>query len=161
MNSDRMKVLLHIKSRGQYMVNAFSNHKKLVMFLVFISFGAYADNGTAWDLDNLQAQRTLYEAKAALNKAKAEAENRENGVAANTNTFSNGGVQVSNVPAGDALPQLVKINGRNAVISMPEGNTTTVTAGQLLPGGRWQVLSIGLGGVKVKNIATQRTQIIN
>ncbi|ECG8508666.1 type IV pilus biogenesis protein PilP, partial [Salmonella enterica subsp. arizonae] len=85
----------------------------------------------------------------------------ENGVAANTNTFSNGGVQVSNVPAGDSLPQLVKINGRNAVISMPEGNTTTVTAGQLLPGGRWQVLSIGLGGVKVKNIATQRTQIIN
>lgn len=143
------------------MVNAFSSHKKLVLFLAFISFGACADSGTAWDLDNLQAQRTLYEAKAALNKAKAEAENRENGVAANTNVFPNGGVQVSNVPAGDTLPQLVKINGRNAVISMPDGNTTTVTAGQLLPGGGWQVVSIGLGGVKVKNIATQRTQIIN
>ncbi|EAS9334516.1 type IV pilus biogenesis protein PilP [Salmonella enterica] len=143
------------------MVNALSSHKKLVMLLAFISFGVCADNGTAWDLDNLQAQRTLYEAKAALNKAKAEAENRENGVTTNNNSFPNGGVQVSNAPAGDSLPQLVKINGRNAVIIMPDGNTTTVTAGQLLPGGRWQVVSIGLGGVKVKKIASQRTQIIN
>ncbi|MGT2009271.1 type IV pilus biogenesis protein PilP [Enterobacter hormaechei subsp. xiangfangensis] len=143
------------------MVNALSIHKNLVMLLVLISFGAFANNETAWDLDNLQAQRTLYEAKAALNKAKAEAENRESGVVTNTNPYPNGGVQVNNVPAGDSLPQLVKINGRNAVISLPDGNTTTVTNGQMLPGGHWQVVSIGLGGVKVKNISTQRTQVIN
>ncbi len=135
-------VLLHIKSRGQYMVNALSIHKNLVMLLVLISFGAFANNETAWDLDNLQAQRTLYEAKAALNKAKAEAENRESGVVTNTNPYPNGGVQVNNVPAGDSLPQLVKINGRNAVISLPDGNTTTVTNGQMLlvDTGRWSVL---------------------
>jgi len=143
------------------MVSALSSSKMLIVFLAIISFGVYAENGTAWDLDNLQAQRTIYEAKAALNKAKAEAESRENGVTTNTGTFPNGGAQVSNAPVGDSLPQLVKVNGRNAVISMPDGNATTVTAGQLLPGGRWQVISIGLGGVKVKNIATQRIQVIN
>lgn len=143
------------------MVNALSSHKMLIMFFALLSYDAYADNGTAWDLDNLQAQRTLYEAKAALNKAKAEAETRENGVTINSNSTPNGSVQVSNVPLGDSLPQLIKVNGRNAVISMPDGNKATVTAGQLLPGGRWQVVNVGLGGVKVKNIATQRTQIIN
>ncbi|HCA7081266.1 TPA: type IV pilus biogenesis protein PilP [Citrobacter sedlakii] len=143
------------------MVSALSSRKMLIMFLAIISFDVYAENVTAWDLDNLQAQRTLYEAKAALNKAKAEAESRENGITTNVGTIPNGGAQVSNAPVGDSFPQLVKVNGRNAVISMPDGNTTTVTAGQLLPGGRWQVISIGLGGVKVKNIGTQRTQIIN
>lgn len=152
-----------MKSRGQYMVNVLSGHKILILLVVLISSGAYAENGTAWDLDNLQAQRTLYAAKAALNKAKAEAENRETGVTTNTNanSFPDSGVHISTAPPVDSLPQLIKVNGRHAVISMPDGNTATVTTGQLLPGGRWQVVSIGLSGVKVKNISTQRTQIIN
>lgn len=154
-----------MKSRGQYMVNVLSGHKILILLVVLISSGAYAENGTAWDLDNLQAQRTLYAAKAALNKAKAEAEaeNRQTGVTpdTNANTFPDSRVHISPAPPVDSLPQLIKVNGRNAVISMPDGNTATVTTGQLLPGGRWQVVSIGLSGVKVKNISTQRTQIIN
>ncbi|MGK7247404.1 type IV pilus biogenesis protein PilP [Buttiauxella agrestis] len=143
------------------MENVLTSHKKIIIALALLSFGASAENGTVWDLDNLQKQRVLYEAKAALNKAKAEAESRDYSGTTTTNQVMNGSGQVSNAPATDVLPQLVKVNGRNAVISMSDGNTATVTAGQLLPGGRWQVISIGLGGVKVKNIATQRTQIIN
>lgn len=137
------------------------HHKSVVLAFVLMSFGVNAENGTVWDLDNMQKQRVLYEAKAALNKAKAEAESREYGISATVNTPTSGGGQTVVAPVGDTLPQLVKINGRNAVISMADGNTTTVTAGQLLPGGRWQVLSVGLAGVKVKNISTQRTQVIN
>ncbi|MDI5754380.1 hypothetical protein MJL79_28335, partial [Salmonella enterica subsp. enterica serovar Montevideo] len=43
----------------------------------------------------------------------------------------------------DITPQLVKINGRNAVISMPGGKTVTVNSGQMLPGGRWQIVRRG------------------
>ncbi|NDO82801.1 conjugal transfer protein [Citrobacter sp. NCU1] len=143
------------------MGNVLLSHKSIVLAFALISFGVYAESGTVWDLDNMQKQRVLYEAKAALNKAKAEAESREYGISVPVNPSMSSGGQEVTAPAGDVLPQLVKINGRNAVISMADGNTTSVAAGQLLPGGRWQVLSVGLGGVKVKNIATQRTQIIN
>ncbi|MDI8584618.1 type IV pilus biogenesis protein PilP, partial [Salmonella enterica subsp. enterica serovar Kentucky] len=66
------------------------------------------------------------------------------------------------VPATpDITPQLVKINGRNAVISMPGGKTVTVNSGQMLPGGRWQIVSVSLNGVKVRNISTRREEILN
>lgn len=143
------------------MGNVLSNNKSFILAFTLISFGVCAESGTAWDLDNMQKQRVLYEAKAALNKAKAEAENQGYGVSESGNLSMNGGGQAATVSVGDSLPQLVKINGRNAVVSMADGNTTSVSAGQILPGGRWQVLSVGLDGVKVKNIATQRTQIMN
>lgn len=137
------------------------SRKNIIFAFILFPFLAYAENGTAWDLDNMQKQRVLYEAKAALNKAKAEAEGRESGVPAVTGQITNPSGQVNSVSSADALPQLVKINGKKAVISLSDGNTTTVSTGQMLPGGRWQVLSIGLGGVKVKNISTQRVQVIN
>lgn len=143
------------------MGNVLFIHKKIIISLAFISFGVFAENGTVWDLDHLQEQRVLYEAKAALNKAKAEAEGRESGVPTVAGQIINQSGQMNSVSSGDALPQLVKVNGKKAVISLSDGNTTTVSAGQMLPGGRWQVLSIGLGGVKVKNISTQRVQVIN
>ncbi|WOI84531.1 MULTISPECIES: type IV pilus biogenesis protein PilP [Enterobacteriaceae] len=136
-------------------------NKIVVLAFTLISFGVFAENGTVWDLDNMQKQRVLYEAKAALNKAKAEAESRDYGVQTPASSSMNGSGQAVVAPVTDTLPQLVKINGRNAIVSMADGNTTSVAAGQLLPGGRWQVLSVGLSGVKVKNIATQRTQVIN
>ncbi|EAX9402758.1 type IV pilus biogenesis protein PilP [Salmonella enterica] len=137
------------------------SRKSIIFAFILLPFIAYAENGTAWDLDNMQKQRVLYEAKAALNKAKAEAEGRESGVPTVTGQITNPSGQVNSVSSADALPQLVKINGKKAVISLSDGNTTTVSTGQMLPGGRWQVLSIGLGGVKVKNISTQRVQVIN
>ncbi|EGH9360827.1 type IV pilus biogenesis protein PilP [Salmonella enterica] len=142
------------------MVNVSSSHKLLMIALSLFSLSSLAETVTAWDLDHFQQQRVLYEAKAALNKAKAEAENKEYSGTGVTNTTV-GNAQVASVVTSEALPQLVKINGKNAVIDMADGNTATVAAGQMLPGGRWQVISVGLSGVKVKNIATQRTQNIN
>ncbi|EIK1335580.1 type IV pilus biogenesis protein PilP [Salmonella enterica] len=152
------------------MVNVFSNHKNIFISLAFFSFGAYAENGTVWDLDNLQKQRVLYEAKAAVNKAKAEAEGKSYGGGAATGIIPNNNVQLgtptitsgqNNANLSDVLPQLVKINGRNAVITMPDGNTTTVNAGQLLPGGRWQVVSVSINGVKVRNITSRKEEVLN
>ncbi|EET2714448.1 type IV pilus biogenesis protein PilP [Escherichia coli] len=142
------------------MENALFTHKSIMVALILMSFGAAAEDGTAWDLDNLQTQRVLYKARAEVNKAKAEAEGRDFGATTVTPTM-NGNASVNAAPVGDVLPQLIKVNGRNAVISMSDGNSTTVTVGQMLPGGRWQVLSIGLGGVKIKNISTQKTQVLN
>lgn len=140
------------------MVNVSLKNKCLIVCFCFLPFFVLADSGTAWDLDALQKQRVLYEAKAAVNKAKAEAESGE--IANSTNAQATTSVSVASHHV-DVLPQLVKVNGRNAVISMNDGSMTTVSAGQMLPGGRWQVISVGLSGVKVKNIATQKVQTIN
>ncbi|PHM25036.1 type IV pilus biogenesis protein PilP [Xenorhabdus budapestensis] len=137
---------------------------KTIATLLLMTFGACAETGTVWDLDNLQKQRVLYEAKAALNKAKADAEGRDYGsgmAMAPGSPYSTSHVAGIQTPATALLPQLVKINGKKAVISLSEGNTTTVSPGHMLPGGTWQVLSIGLSGVKIKNISTQRTQVLN
>ncbi|ELJ8295697.1 type IV pilus biogenesis protein PilP [Enterobacter soli] len=143
------------------MENVFLNRKNFILVFFLVSFGALAESGTVWDLDNMQKQRVLYEAKAALNKAKAEAEIKDFGATSQANPSTVSGISGVSTSQADVLPQLVKISGKNAVLSMQDGNTTSVTAGQLLPGGRWQVLSIGLGGVKVKNISTQSIQVIN
>ncbi|EAO8183971.1 type IV pilus biogenesis protein PilP [Salmonella enterica] len=140
--------------------------------LLLLSFcfmaGAEDLTGTAWDLDTLQKQRVLYEAQAAVKKAQAEAEGVGGNISTGTLSSSTGeagsgmrntGNTVSATP--DITPQLVKINGRNAVISMPGGKTITVNSGQMLPGGRWQVVSVSLNGVKVRNISTRREEILN
>lgn len=144
------------------MVNAIYPIKKIMALSVFFAFTVNAETGTGWDLDQLQKERVLYEAKAAVNKAKAEAE--AGGVSSNVtlpvNPYQPGTSVVTSKPV-DSSPQLVKINGKNAVISMGDGNTTTVSTGQMLPGGRWQVLSVSLAGVKIKNISTQRVEVLN
>ncbi len=143
------------------MENALFTRNSVLALSLLISFVVKAENSTAWDLDNLQEQRVLYEAKAALNKAKAKAEGRDLDSAQTITPTLNSNVQINSAAVSDALPQLVKVNGRNAVLSMGDGNSTTVTVGQMLPGGRWQVLSIGLSGVKIKNISTQKIQVLN
>lgn len=143
--------MAHVRNHNKYLLTAF------LLYSVF----SHAETGSAWDLDNLQKQRVLYEAKAALNKAKAEAEGNQYNSGSQVNAFPSGSATITPVQSSESFPQLVKINGRNAVISMPDGSTTTVSVGQMLPGGRWQVLSIGLNGVKIKNISSQRTQILN
>lgn len=136
--------------------------KAVLSFLFIIAFSSQAETGTIWDLDNLQKQRVLYEAKAALNKAKAEAEGKGS-VQQITPATAPNGMPLTQAPtiSADSLPELVKVNGRKAVLSLSDGNTTTVSSGQMLPGGRWQVVSVSLGGVKIKNIATQKFQVIN
>lgn len=143
------------------MGNVLLKPKYIVFSFTLISFLVSAESGTSWDLDHMQKQRVLYEAKAALNKAKAEAEGKESGVSALVNPSMSSAGQILAAPVADGLPQLVKINGRNAVLSTRDGNTISVTSGQIIPGGRWRVLNISLDGVKVKNIDTQRKEIIN
>ncbi|ECN3840745.1 type IV pilus biogenesis protein PilP, partial [Salmonella enterica subsp. enterica serovar Newport] len=107
--------------------------------------------------DTLQKQRVLYEAQAAVKKAQAEAEGVGGSITLSSSTGEAGSGMRNTVPATpDITPQLVKINGRNAVISMPGGKTVTVNSGQMLPGGRWQIVSVSLNGVKVRNISTRR-----
>lgn len=137
------------------------------LLLLSFSFIVMADDfsGTAWDLDNLQKQRVLYAAKAAVNKARAEAEEaRGNFISGTTSLTPNDADSINKSTMSTTpgiTPQLVKINGRNAVISMPDGNSTTVSVGQMLPGGHWQVVSISINGVKVRNISTRREEILN
>ena len=115
-------------------------------------------NGLEWDTENLVIDGKTH---FTYEEAKAEAEIKDYGATSQANPSTVAGISGVSTSQADALPQLVKISGKNAVLSMQDGNTTSVTAGQLLPGGRWQVLSIGLGGVKVKNISTQSIQVIN
>lgn len=138
--------------------------------LLCLCWAAQAENdtgGTAWELDNLQKQRVLYEAEAAMKKAKAAADSVGGSVRAEAvgaaqrpgeGTGSGNGEPAA---SPQTLPRLVKISGRNAVISLPDGNTTTVSAGQMLPGNRWQVVSVSLNGVKVRDIATRREDVLN
>lgn len=145
------------------MGNAFSNSIKnvLLAMVTLLSFGVSAESVTGWDLDKLQEQRVLYEAKAALNKAKSEAENGGNLSSVITgNAFSNSGKLTSTTTA-DGRPQLVKVNGQKAVINMPDGRSTTITSGQMLPGGRWQVISVGISGVKIRDVATRSEEVLN
>lgn len=129
--------------------------------VTLLSFGVSAESVTGWDLDKLQEQRVLYEAKAALNKAKSEAENGGNLSSVITgNTFSNPG-KLSSATAVDGRPQLVKVNGQKAVINMPDGRSTTITSGQMLPGGRWQVISVGISGVKIRDVSTRSEEVLN
>jgi type IV pilus biogenesis protein PilP len=133
---------------------------KIFAVLMISAFMVSAESGSAWDLDNLQKQRVLYEAKAAVNKAKAEAESSGSSGTISDSALNRTG-QVGTTTSLDILPKLVKISGHNAVVSTQDGNTATLSQGQLLPGGRWQVISIGLNGVKVRNISDQRIQTIN
>lgn len=131
----------------------------LIVAALLVSFSALSEDGTIGDLDNLQIERVLYEAKAALNKAKEAANGGGSG-----DTFTGGVTAAKTVTNGNAvnvLPSLVKVSGNKAVVSMPDGNSILVATGQMLPGGRWQVSSIGLQGVKIRNIDNDQIQILN
>lgn len=157
-----MAGLFHTNLRGPYMA-----HGKAFLFsVVLMSFPlfALAAEGTIGDIDDFQKQRVLYEAKAAANKAKAAAEGFDStsGVALGVRPNAAAGVNgQANIATVDTVPRLVKINGRRAIISLANGNTTSVESGQLLPGGQWLIMSIGLDGVKIKNTATQSIQMLN
>lgn len=131
----------------------------LILVVLFASFSVFSEVGTIGDLDNLQKERVLYEAKAALNKAKVAANGGGSG-----DVFTGGGTAAKPVTNGNVvnvLPSLVKVSGNKAVVSMPDGNSISVTTGQMLPGGRWQVSSIGLQGVKIRSIDNNQIQILN
>ncbi|PII85118.1 hypothetical protein BL250_12345 [Erwinia sp. OLTSP20] len=109
---------------------------------------AHASTGTFDDLDKLQKERFYYQAQAAANAAKKAANAESDTEVAQVNTVGN----QANQRGSETLPSLVKINGRKAVIVLSDGTSRTVMAGQMLPGGNYQVVSVTLNGVSVKRI---------
>ncbi|MBP1523085.1 type IV pilus biogenesis protein PilP [Salmonella enterica subsp. enterica serovar Worthington] len=135
--------------------------------LLLLSFcfmaGAEDLTGTARDLDTLQKQRVLYEAQAAVKKHRQRLKawgSISTGTLSSSTGEAGSGMRNTVSATPDITPQLVKINGRNAVISMPGGKTITVNSDRCY-GGRWQVVSVSLNGVKVRNISTRREEILN
>lgn len=125
------------------------------LFLFCIS--AFADQGSIGDADSLQKERYLYELQAARNKAKQEAESYNDTASSSPNG-------VSTTASGrvvDDLPSLMKINGRKAVISLADGSTRSVSIGETLPGGRYQMHSVTLNSVSVRRIADGKILSLN
>lgn len=125
------------------------------LFFFFIS--AFADQGTLGEADSLQKERYLYELKAARNKAKQEAENYSDTVSSSPQ----GATTTAPGRVVDDLPSLMKINGRRAVISLSDGSTRSVSIGEMLPGGRYQMHSVTLSGVSVRRIADGKILSLN
>ena len=112
---------------------------------------AFAEPGSFGELDKLQKERFIFEVKAALNKAKQEAGNYND---------SKKELSESSVPGApnqkqdmkESLPSLIKINGKKAVVLLSNGTTRSVTVGEVLPGGRYQVHTVNMNGVSVRQI---------
>ncbi|HCW0179545.1 TPA: type IV pilus biogenesis protein PilP [Citrobacter freundii] len=146
---------------------------KITIFFMFSIATVFATNAaevSMGNLDDLQAERVLYEAKAALLKAKNAAAGNASAETVITSGTSNnvpGAVGISssgvNTPVSlqSEIPKLSKINGRKAELILSNGDTVIVTSGAMLPGGRWQVTGVGLSGVTIKNINTSAKQTIN
>lgn len=131
---------------------------RLLSVVLLASCGvAHASTGTFDDLDKLQKERFYYQAQAAANAAKKAAKAEDDAETVQATTAANPASQ----RASEALPSLVKINGRNAVIAYPDGTSRTVTAGQMLPGGLYQVMSVTLNGVSVKRITDGKNFPLN
>lgn len=110
------------------------------------------------DLDDLQAQRVLYEAKAALAKAKLAAEGDSSVGTISVNDGHNASGGNSKI---SGIPTLSKINGSKAELILSNGETIIISTGAMLPGGRWQVTGVGLSGVTIKDIHTSSKQVLN
>jgi type IV pilus biogenesis protein PilP len=125
------------------------------LFLFCIT--AFAEQGSYGDADSLQKERYLYELQAARNKAKQEAESYSD----TASSSPNGSTATAPGRVVDELPSLMKINGRKAVVSLADGSTRSVSIGEMLPGGRYQMNSITLSGVSVRRISDGKILSLN
>lgn len=125
--------------------------KLLILPFLFWCGATFAESGSFGELDKLQKERFIFEVKAALNKAKQDAgevnDSKKDGAEVN-------GYGVSNQQQAlkESLPSLIKINGKKAVILLSNGSSRSVTVGEMLPGGRYQVHTINMNGVLVRQI---------
>lgn len=143
----------------------------IFLFFLIVSFFTNAiasPEVSMGNLDDLQAERVLYEAKAALLKAKNAAQGNGSSevvaLSGSNNVMGNvavNGTTVGNVPSQSDIPKLSKINGRKAELLLSNGDTVIVNSGAMLPGGRWQVIGVGLAGVTIKDINTSVKKMIN
>lgn len=135
------------------MVHVKFNH--CLLFILISSSGfSYADMKTLGDLDKLQSERFYYEAKAAAMKAKREAD---------ADNYLNSESNITSITPGrsEVLPSLVKISGHKANVVFSDGTTKTVVPGEVISGGRYQVVSISLTGVIVKRVADGKNFPLN
>lgn len=125
---------------------------KLLMIPVLLWCGVtFAEPGSYGELDKLQKERFIFEVKAALNKAKQDAGNfNDSKKDASEATVAATSSQQQELK--EPLPSLIKINGRKAVILLSNGSSRSVTVGEMLPGGRYQVHSVNMNGVSVRQI---------
>lgn len=130
-------------------------HSAALFLLLFGS--AHAAVATFGDLDELQSERFYYQAQAAAKAAKRAAQATGDQDVPQTVIPAGAG----ETRAGDQLPALVKVNGRKAVVDLGDGTTRSVSPGEVLPGGRFQVQSVSLNGVSVKRISDGRTFPLN
>lgn len=152
-----------MKYLGAFMVSVRKKHtlyirNSFIVSLLLAPFFGYANEITMDDLDEMQAQRVLYEAKAAVNKARLAAGD-ESGLPAPPPSAGIDGRDPQTV--APTTPRLAKINGNKAELILPNGESVFVTTGMLLPGGQWQVQGVGLSGVTLKNIKTSKITVIN
>lgn len=132
------------------------NRLSAALFLMLYGT-AHANVATFGDLDELQSERFYYQAQAAAKAAKRAAQG-EGGPEAGQNVIPAGTGQYQ---ASDKLPVLVKVNGRKAVIDFGDGTTRSVSPGEMLPGGKFQVQSVSLNGVSVKRISDGKSFPLN
>ncbi|MBP2157388.1 type IV pilus biogenesis protein PilP [Erwinia rhapontici] len=110
---------------------------------------------TFGDLDKLQSERVYWDAQAALNKAKeAAGQGAPSSVQASTPGESVPGA------AATYLPGLEKVTGSVATLSLPNGSTTMVRAGDSVQGG-YVVVSVSLRGVVIRRSLDRREFTIN
>lgn len=125
---------------------------KLLMLPVLLWCGAtFAESGSFGELDKLQKERFIFEVKAALNKAKQDAGNFSDSKK-DVSEATVAGVSNQQQELKESLPSLIKINGRKAVILLSNGSSRSVTVGEMLPGGRYQVHTVNMNGVSVRQI---------
>ncbi len=125
---------------------------KLLMIPLLLWCGVtFAEPGSYGELDKLQKERFIFEVKAALNKAKQEAGNF-NDSKKDASESTEAATSHQQQELKEPLPSLIKINGRKAVILLSNGSSRSVTVGEMLPGGRYQVHSVNMNGVSVRQI---------
>lgn len=131
--------------------------KLISFFIISFCFVVYAESGSLGELDDLQKQRFLYEVTVAVKKAKQEA----NKYGEPPLSVDNHALSLSSDSTNANLPLLIKINGKKAVIALSEGSTRSVTIGEILPCGRYQVQNITLKGLSLRRLSDDKTILIN
>ncbi|WP_210446523.1 type IV pilus biogenesis protein PilP [Pantoea ananatis] len=134
----------------------------LLLLLVFGGISHAANEvKTVGDIDRLQSGRVLYEAQAAFNKAKNEAE--QGGAftspvgSAQGATAAQPGMPAST--AANTMPSLEKVVGQEATLRLADGSMTSVRAGDTLGG--LTVVSVSLRGVVVRRKADNQLLTLN
>lgn len=122
--------------------------KTALLMLALCSIHAHAETQTFGDLDDLQGKRVYYEALGAMRKAKLSAGNADIGTVQAAPTGNNMAPGTP-APPVQSLPELGKVVGQTATLSLSDGTRLTVKAGDSVQG-IYTVISVSINGVTIK-----------